>query len=109
MRFFIPAVYEKEEVEETYAFMREYATKETGLELSSRRIDTVQFPGEKGVKTISVGEWVLGGTVQCIFEGSGPFVVLTTRAGSFGVPILIDRAAVVGVNYFEGFEIDLTA
>jgi len=109
MRFFLPAVFDSGEVEETYAFMREYTMKEAGREFTDRRIDSLQVRAGDAAKTISVGEWVHGAVVQCIFEGKDQYILLTTNSGKFGDPLIIDRAAVVRADCFDGFDVESAA
>lgn len=109
MKCFLPAVFDEVELEDTYAFMREYARRATDFEFFDRRIDSVRFNVGEGSRTISVGEWTHGATVQCIFESDQFYVLLTTSGTGFDQPVLIDRDIVVKVDYFEGFGIQPAA
>jgi hypothetical protein len=109
MKWFLPAVSDEGELEETYTYMREYARKATNLVFSESRIDTVRYSVGDGAKTVSVGEWLHGAIVQCIFESREHYVLLTTNGEGLGQPILIDQGLVLKVEFFNGFDFHAAA
>ena len=109
MRFFIPAVLDEDELEETFSYMREYARKATALNFAQSRIDTIRYTAGDAAKKVSVGEWIHGAIVQCIFESPEYYVLLTTNGEGLGQPILIDRVLVLKVEFFSGFDFHAAA
>lgn len=103
MKYFLPAIFDPEESEGAYARIRDYATKSTQMPVTEGRIDCVFYRDEEEVRSISVGEWSLGATVQCIFEGDGFYIVCSVRQDQLAEPRLIDRNAVTKVVFFDGF------
>jgi hypothetical protein len=105
MRFFLPAVFDTCDAEETLPNIKILVEESTGCTVKDGRIFSVEYKHGGNARCITVGDQLPSGTVECIFDSDYVVLVCPFQEGLFGRPILIEKRDVVCIEFFEGYEV----
>lgn len=105
MRFFLPAVFDPRDAEESLPNIRSLVEETTGCTVKGGRIFSVEFRHGIHARCITVGDQMPGGTVECIFDSDYVVLACPFKDGAFSRPILVDKRDIVGIDFFEGYEV----
>jgi class 3 adenylate cyclase len=103
MKFFMPPGLDVSNPDEAYRDLRAFTQDVTGWLINDERIYSLEYMEAGEVKTATVGDKVLGGTVLCIFDTDRVAMVCTADDNRLGTPVMIDKRNVANLTWFDDY------
>ena len=104
MRFFLPAVFDTYDAEESMPNIKALVEGATGYPVGEGRIFSIEFRDGTHFRTVTVGDRLPAGTVECILESERHLFVCPFARGQFAQPLVLEKQNVVTIDFFDGFE-----
>jgi hypothetical protein len=105
MRFFLPAVFDPGDAEESLPNIKDLVEETTGCSVKGGRIFSVEYVHGTHARSITVGDHLPSGTVECIFDSDYVVLACPFKDGVFSRPVLIEKRSILGIEFFEGYEV----